>query len=75
MASFMPDPELEDRRSLLQAAARGSVSAQQKLAEEYHVHVYSASERETYVVTMPSDNLPPSVRRKIDDFIHNSNMG
>ena len=47
----MLDPDLEERRSLLQAAARGSVPAQQKLAEEYHVRVYSPSEREQYAVT------------------------
>ena len=65
MASFMmTDPELENRRSLLQAAANGSVPAQLKLAEEYHVRVYSASERKKYPVTIRSDNMPSPVRRK-----------
>lgn len=69
MASYMPDSELEERRSLLQAAARGSVTAQLKLEQEYHVRVYSASERKKLAVTVQSDNLPSSVRQKIDRFI------
>jgi hypothetical protein len=64
MAPFMPDPELEDRRSLLQAAAKGSVSAQAKLKEEYHVRVYSATECEQYAVTIRSDNMPSAGRRR-----------
>lgn len=69
MASFAQDPEIEDRRSLLQAAAQGSVSAQLKLQEEYHVRVYSASECEKYAVTIQSDNMSSAVRRKIDRLI------
>lgn len=69
MASFMPDPELEERRSLLQAAARGSVPAQVKLQEEYHVRVYSASERKKYAGTIRWDNRPSAARRKIDHLI------
>ncbi len=66
MASFMPDPELEERRSLLQAAADGSVSARLKLEEEYHVRLYTAAECERYATTMKVlDNRPP-VRRKRD---------
>jgi hypothetical protein len=69
MASYIPDSELEERRSLLEAAARGSVPAQLKLEQEYHVRVYSASERKKYAVTIQLDNLPSSVRRDIDRFI------
>jgi DNA-binding GntR family transcriptional regulator len=69
MASYMPDSELEERRSLLQAAARGSIPAQLKLEQEYHVRVYSASERKKYAVTIQLDNLPSSIRKDIDRFI------
>jgi DNA-binding GntR family transcriptional regulator len=72
MASFMPDPELEDRRLLLQAAARGSVRAQLKLQEEYHVRVYSSSEREQYAGTLRLDHTPSAIRRKIDQVIGNT---
>jgi hypothetical protein len=54
---------------LLQAAAKGSIPAQLKLEQEYHVRVYSASERKKLAVTAQSDNLPSSVRQKIDRFI------
>jgi hypothetical protein len=64
MASFAPDPELEQRRLLLRAAARGCVSAQTKLNEEYHVRVYSASERRQYALARTSQNKPPSARRR-----------
>ncbi|HJT20662.1 MAG TPA: hypothetical protein VJ746_09340 [Nitrospira sp.] len=64
MASFAPNPELEERRLLLQAAARGCVSAQLKLNEEYHVRVYSASERKQYAVERTSVSKPASVRRR-----------
>jgi hypothetical protein len=63
MASFMPDPELEERRSLLQAAAEGSVPARLKLEQEYHVRLYTAAECERYAATMVSDPHP-AVRRK-----------
>lgn len=66
MASFMPDPEIEDRRSLLKAAAQGSISAKIQLQEEYHVRVYSASECASYAVTLRSDNISSAVRRKIE---------
>ncbi len=69
MASFASDPELEERRSLLQAAARGSVPAQLKLEEEYHVRVYSASERKKYAGIIRSDNRLSAARRKIDRLI------
>jgi hypothetical protein len=74
LATFMPDPELEERRLLLQAAARGSVPAQQKLAEEYHVRVYSPAECKRYVVTARPDNLPSAVRRKIEHVISNTSL-
>lgn len=74
MATFMLDPELEERRSLLRAAARGSVPAQQKLAEEYHVRVYSPSEREQYALTVRPDGLPSAVRRKIEHVISERSM-
>jgi hypothetical protein len=64
MASFMPDPELEERRVLLQAAASGSLPARMKLAEEYHVHVYSASERAQYSTTALPARHSSTVRRK-----------
>ena len=63
MASFMSDPELEERRSLLQAAAGGSVPARLKLEQEYHVHVYTEAECEGYAATMDADPRP-RVRRK-----------
>lgn len=69
MASFASDPELEERRSLLQAAARGSVPAQLKLEEEYHARVYSASERKKYAGIIRSDNRLSAARRKIDRLI------
>lgn len=69
MASYMPDSEIEERRLLLQAAARGSVSAQLKLEQEYHVRVYSASERKKYAVTIKFDNLPSAIRQKIERVI------
>jgi hypothetical protein len=65
MASFMPDPELEERRSLLQAAAGGSVPARVKLEEEYHVRLYSPAECERYAATIDSHHRP-SARRKRD---------
>lgn len=64
MTSFITNTELEERRSLLQAAASGNVPAQLKLAEEYHVRVYSASECEKYPVTIMSDNMSSVVGRK-----------
>ena len=64
MSSFMPDAELEERRSLLEAATKGSLPAQQTLAREYHVRVYSAIERETYAVTRTPDSAPSPRRRK-----------
>lgn len=67
MASFMPDPELEERRSLLQAAAEGSVPARLKLEEEYHVRLYTAAECERYATTIDSDNRPPM--RRTRDFL------
>ena len=67
--SFVPNTELEERRSLLQAAARGSVPAQLKLEAEYHVRVYSTSECEKYAVTIRPDSMPLAVRRKIEHLI------
>ena len=64
MTSFAPDPEREERRSLLQAAASGDVSAQLKLDEEYHVRVYSAVEREQYISMMKAHHMPSAGRRK-----------
>jgi hypothetical protein len=69
MSSFGPDPELVERRSLLQAAARGDVTAQLKLKEEYHVRIYSSSERKKHAGTLPPDIRPLAVRRKIDRLI------
>ena len=67
MPSFIPDQELEERRSLLKAAATGNVFAQLKLDEEYHVRVYSASERKRYAKTTIEPNNPsPAIRRKLD---------
>jgi hypothetical protein len=65
MASML-DPELEGRRSLLQAASKGSVPARLKLEEEYHVRVYSASECERYAVTAQPHAMRSTVRRKIE---------
>jgi hypothetical protein len=64
MASFAPNPELEERRLLLQAAARGCVSAQVKLNEEYHVRIYSPSERRQYAVERTSRSKPSVGRRR-----------
>lgn len=69
MASFVPDPELEERRALLQAAARGSVPAQLRLEEEYHVRVYSAAERKKHAGSIRLGNMSSAVRRKIDRVI------
>ncbi|MBD0316463.1 MAG: hypothetical protein ICV75_07205 [Nitrospiraceae bacterium] len=64
MASFMPDPELEERRSLLQAAAGGSVPARLKLEREYHVRLYTADECARYAATRDSDSRPPARRKR-----------
>lgn len=68
-SSFMPEQELEYRRSLLRAAARGNTRAQKELEEEYHVRVYSTSERASYRPTTELEHLPASVRRKVDSFL------
>ena len=65
MSSFMSNQELEERRSLLRGAATGNVAAQQKLAEEFHVRVFSAPEREKYAAPRMSPNLPSAARRKL----------
>jgi hypothetical protein len=47
-ASVLPQEERDElayRHSLLKAAASGDALAQLKLKEEYHVRVYSPSER------------------------------
>ena len=44
----IPEEELEYRRSLLRAAAKGDVDAQEELEQEFHVRVYSLSERTAY---------------------------
>lgn len=67
--SFMPEQELEYRRSLLRAAARGNACAQKELEEEYHVRVYSTSERASYKPRTEFENLPASVRRKVDSLL------
>ena len=70
MPSFVSDQELEERRSLLKAAAAGNVPAQLKLDEEYHVRVYSVSERKRYAkTTIEPNKSSPTSRRKLDRLI------
>lgn len=63
MAAMIPDPEREERRLLLQAAANGNVAAQVKLEAEYHVRVHSAAECEQYAATRRSDSKLAPARR------------
>ena len=71
MAVFIPDPERDERRSLLQAAAKGSLAAQVKLETEYHVRVYTVAECKQIAGKIRSGALrsPGAVRRKVDHVI------
>jgi len=67
MGVFIPDPERDERRSLLQAAAKGSVDAQLKLETEYHVRVYSVSECKKIAGKIRFGVMRSgAVRRKVD---------
>ncbi len=46
---YMPEEELDRRRSLFKAAAKGDVRAKQELEQEYHVRVYSPAERRAFL--------------------------
>ncbi len=49
--------ELDRRRLLLQLARRGDILASKELDEEYHVRLYSPSERSEYKPKAPKATI------------------
>ena len=72
MAVFISDPERDERRALLQAAADGDAAAQLKLQNEYHVRVYTLAECRKIAgkIRLGVMRSPGAVRRKVDHIIN-----
>jgi hypothetical protein len=73
MAAFT-DPERDERRALLQAAAGGSMAAQLKLQTEYHARVYTLRECKQIAgkIRLGAMRSPGAIRRKVDHIIDNT---
>ena len=71
---FTAEEEMDYRRILLRLAAQGNARAIETLEREYHVRVYSTTQRARYIPKVERSCLSAAVQRKVDALLYAQNF-